>query len=99
MNNEEVISYFNSLENSSKVVCTSSAATLSKDNEKSITSSVGVRKFKKASLKMWCYCCDKNNHNTTFSMAVLRQSRKKRMLILKLKLFPKKFFGFSLREF
>jgi hypothetical protein len=57
---EEAIACFKRLENLEKIRRTNGPAlTLPVDNKISVTSSVGVGKTKKPSLKMWCHLCEK----------------------------------------
>ena len=59
---EESVSYFTRLENLKKIRRTNDPdPTLSVDNKKHVTSSVG--KARKSS-NQWCHYCDKKNHNT-----------------------------------
>jgi hypothetical protein len=72
---EESVSHFKHLGNLEKIRHTNgpNPSSLPVDNKKgvSVTSSVGKpSKYHKGS-NMWCYYCDKNNHNTADCRAII----------------------------
>jgi hypothetical protein len=62
---EESVSYFKRLENLEKIRHTNgpNPSALPVDNKKPVTSSVGKSSKNHKGSNMWCYYCDKNNHN------------------------------------
>jgi hypothetical protein len=62
---EESVSYFKRLENLEKIRRTNgpNPFSLPVDNKKPVTSSVGKSAKNHKGSNMWCYYCDKNNHN------------------------------------
>jgi hypothetical protein len=66
------------LENLEKIRRTNGpASAVAVENKKLITSSVGVGKNNKSS-NMWCYYCDKANHNTADCKAIMRAKQHKK---------------------
>jgi hypothetical protein len=66
MDYESAISYFVRLDNLDKIRRTNGPApTVAADNNTFLTNSLGIGNVrKKHKTKLWCHCCDKNNHNT-----------------------------------
>jgi hypothetical protein len=76
---EEYISDFKHLENLEKIRRTNgpNPSSLSVDNKKSGTSSVGKSSKNHKVSNMWCHYCDKNNHNTTDCRAIAKFKQQK----------------------
>jgi hypothetical protein len=88
---EESVSYFKRLENLEKIRRTNgpNRSSLSVDNKKSVTSSVGKSSKNHKGSNMWCHYCDKNNHNTADCREIAKFKQQKR-LALKPKLDPER---------
>jgi hypothetical protein len=77
---EESVSYFKHLENLEKIRHTNSPnpSSLPVDNKKSVTSSVGKYSKNHKGSNMWCYDCDKNNHNTADCREIAKFKQQKK---------------------
>jgi hypothetical protein len=80
MDYELAISYFIRLENLDKLRrMNGPAPTVAVENNTSFTSSVGNSNArKKQKTKMWCYYCDKNNHNTADCREIAKAKQHKK---------------------
>jgi hypothetical protein len=80
MTYEESFSYFKCLENLEKIRRTNgpNPSSLPVDNKKSFTSSVGKSSKNHKWSNMWCYYCDKNNHNTADCRAIAKFKQQKK---------------------
>jgi predicted GH43/DUF377 family glycosyl hydrolase len=76
---EESVSDFKRLENLEKIRCTNvpNPFSLTVDNQKSFTSSVGKSSKNHKRSNMWCHYCDKNNHNTDDCRAIAKLKQQK----------------------
>jgi hypothetical protein len=83
MSYKESVSYFKSLENLKNIRCTNgpSPTTLPVENKTRVSLTIIANNSSKnpKSSNMWCYDCDKNNHNTADCRAIakLKQQHKK----------------------
>jgi hypothetical protein len=69
---EESVSYFKNLKNLEKIRRTKVLDKLPLDSKKSVTVSVVNYSKNAKSSNMWCYYCDKNNHNKAFCRAIAK---------------------------
>jgi hypothetical protein len=77
MSCEESLSDFNHLEIPEKNSCTNSNATLSVNNIKSVTSSVGKSSKSAKASNLWYYYCNLNNHNMADFKAIAKFKKQK----------------------
>jgi hypothetical protein len=81
MSYEESVSYFKRLENLEKIRHTNSpnpsSLPVEKEKRVAVTRSVGKSKNHKGS-NMWCYYCDKNNHNTADCREIVKFKQHKK---------------------
>jgi hypothetical protein len=81
MTYEESVSYFKRLETLEKIRRTNgpNPSSLPVDNKKvvSVTSSVGKSSNYHKGSNMWCYYCDKKNHNTADCRAIAKFKQQK----------------------
>jgi hypothetical protein len=80
MTYEESVSHFKRLENLEKIRRTfgPNPSSLPVDNKKCVTGSVGKSSKNHKGSIMWCYYCEKNNHNKADCRAIAKFKQQKK---------------------